>query len=119
MTGPAWNESEGVDSERFIVENSDSELSDEFVDFNEIDDEFLMIEQQPAQTFKEKLASWGVDCRISHIHVNKLLSILKSHPSHSDLPVDVRTLFKTPRKVTLIHMHPGEYFNFFYKLKFL
>ena len=37
------NESEGVDSDTFIVENSDSEFSDEFVDFNEIDDEFFMI----------------------------------------------------------------------------
>lgn len=69
-----------------------------------------MIEQQPTQTLKEKLASWGVDFRIPHVHVNKLLSILKSHPCHSDLPVDARTFLKTPRKVTLIT--PGEYFHF-------
>lgn len=69
-----------------------------------------MIEQQPTQTLKEKLASWGVDFRIPHVHVNKLLSILKSHPCHSDLPVDARTFLKTPRKVTLIT--PGENFHF-------
>jgi hypothetical protein len=37
-------------------------------------------------------------------------SILKSHPCHSDLPVDARTFLKTPRKVTFIT--PGEYFHF-------
>ena len=72
-----------------------------------------MIEQQPTQRFKEKLDSWGVDCRVPHVHVNKLLPILKSHPSHSDLAVDARTLFKTPRKLTLFPMHPREYFHFY------
>ena len=101
-----------VDSDNFIVGHSDSELSDDFIDFNDADGPLLFIEQQPQQTFKEKLASWGVDCRVPHVHVNKLLSILKSHPCHADLPVDARTLLKTPRKVSLIPMHPGEYFHF-------
>jgi hypothetical protein len=36
----------------------------------------------------------------------------KSHPCHSNLPVDARSLLKTKRNVSLIPMHPGEYYHF-------
>ena len=68
--------------------------------------------QKPPATFREQLAAWAVQPGVLHVHVNGLLEILRTHPCHSDLPTDVRTLLKTPRKVQLTKMHPGEYFHF-------
>lgn len=62
--------------------------------------------------FKDMLASWAVLPGIKHVHVNKLLSVLRQHPCHADLPVDVRTLIKTPRVVVLHDVHPGKYYHF-------
>ena len=76
------------------------------------DDALIVTEEQPPRSFKDKLACWSVSCRVPHVHVNKLLSVLKSHPCHSDLPVDARSLLKTKRIVSLIPKHPDEYYHF-------
>ncbi|XP_045027914.1 uncharacterized protein LOC116933685 [Daphnia magna] len=80
------------------LSESDPELNE---DFDYIDDSLIAIEieEQPR-------------CGVPHVHINKLLSVLKSHPCHSDLPVDARSLLKTKRNVFLIPMHPGEYYHF-------
>lgn len=93
------------------LSESDPELND---DFDYIDDSLIAIEieEQPPHSFKDQLASWAVSCGVPHVHINKLLSVLKSHPCHSDLPVDARSLLKTKRNVSLIPMHPGEYYHF-------
>ena len=75
-------------------------------------DENTNIAVEQSLSFREQLASWAVLPGVFHVHVNQLLSILRSHPCHSDLPKDVRTLLKTPRKVHVQKMHPGEYFGF-------
>ncbi|KZR98020.1 Uncharacterized protein APZ42_006773, partial [Daphnia magna] len=93
------------------LSESDPELNE---DFDYIDDSLIAIEieEQPLHSFKDQLASWAVSCGVPHVHINKLLSVLKSHPCHSDLPVDARSLLKTKRNVSLIPMHPGEYYHF-------
>jgi hypothetical protein len=83
-------------------------------DFDYIDDSLIAIkiEEQPPRLFKDQLASRAVSCGVPHEHINKLLPVLESHPCHSDLPVDARSLLKTKRNVSLIPMHPGEYYHF-------
>jgi hypothetical protein len=70
------NVDNAVDRGSCIIDRSDSESSDDFVKYNEIDDSLVQIEQQRPQTFKDMLASWTVNCGVPHVHVNKLLSIL-------------------------------------------
>lgn len=75
------------------------------------DDSDVFLVETPL-SFREQLASWAVLPGVFHVHVNKLLAILKTHPCHSDLPSDVRSLLKTPRKIAIKKMPPGEYFSF-------
>ena len=87
------------------------------LDWQDVEDVFCVDENtdiavEQSLSFREQLASWAVLPGVFHVHVNQLLSILRSHPCHSDLPKDVRTLLKTPRKVHVQKMHPGEYFGF-------
>ncbi|EFX84652.1 hypothetical protein DAPPUDRAFT_99620 [Daphnia pulex] len=93
------------------LSESDPELNE---DFDYIDDSLIAIEieEQPPHSFKDQFASWAVSCGVPHVHINKLLSVLKSHPCHSDFPVDAHSFLKTKRNVSLIPMHPGEYYHF-------
>ncbi|KAK4006643.1 hypothetical protein OUZ56_011801 [Daphnia magna] len=63
-------------------------------------------------SFRDKLASWAVLPGVKHVHVNKLLALLRTHSCHSDLPSDVRSLIGTPRVVVLHEVHPGHYYHF-------
>ena len=105
--------------ETSIFSDSDIDDGNSSIDLHweSSDDSVLIFEvdashNDPALTFREQLANWAVLPGVHHVHVNKLLSILKSHPCHSSLPSDVRTLLKTPRKVQLTKVHPGEYYHF-------
>lgn len=49
---------------------------------------------------------WAIQNRISHCAVSSLLQILVKY-GH-DLPIDDRTLFKTPKQVDIIKMTPEE-----------
>ncbi|KAI9562442.1 hypothetical protein GHT06_009872 [Daphnia sinensis] len=77
-----------------FLNDSDPELNK---DFDYIDDSLIAIEieEQPPHSFKDQLATWAVSCGVPHVHINKLLSVLKYHPN-----------------VSLIPMHPGEYYHF-------
>uniref|UniRef100_A0A8D8YPD0 Transposase domain-containing protein n=1 Tax=Cacopsylla melanoneura TaxID=428564 RepID=A0A8D8YPD0_9HEMI len=57
--------------------------------------------------------SHNVDCRA----VTDLLKILK--PYHNELPLDYRTLMKTPRQSVIQEMHPGQYIHFGFKSAFI
>ena len=54
---------------------------------------------------KEKLAEWAVNCDVPKLTVGALLRVLK--PYHPELPIDARTLSRTPRIGHEIATLPG------------
>ncbi|XP_029173431.1 uncharacterized protein LOC114942276 [Nylanderia fulva] len=64
-------------------------------------------------SLSDKLRCWTVQNNVSHRSVNALLKILSLH-GHSDLPIDVRTLMKTPRNTSykIQPMNDGYYVHF-------
>lgn len=63
-------------------------------------------------SFRDKLASWAVSEQISHVALQSLLKILKTHLCHSELPSDPRALLRTPRNTIVKEVHPGFYWHY-------
>ncbi|KYN04984.1 hypothetical protein ALC62_04129, partial [Cyphomyrmex costatus] len=56
------------------------------------------------------LQEWAIKNRISHVALNELMTGLKF--KYSELPSDARSLLKTPRKVNVRDVKPGQYYHF-------
>ena len=65
-----------------------------------------------ASQLKKDLARWAVKIQLLHTHLNEHLWLLAKHLPHYHLPIDARTLLKTPRKTKLQLMAPGKYYHF-------
>lgn len=94
------------------VNGSDLEATVDFVvreNFNDSDVNETIIN---SPSFFTWLSKWAVEFGVNHAQVNGLLILLRSHGCHSDLPCDACAPLKTPRKVFLEEMHPGEYYHF-------
>ncbi|CAG9763555.1 unnamed protein product [Ceutorhynchus assimilis] len=64
-----------------------------------------------AQTINFSLTKWALQHGIRHVAMNDLLKILK--PYHHTLPLDSRTLLRTPKKISSIRdVYPGQYYHF-------
>ncbi|KZS04651.1 Uncharacterized protein APZ42_032358 [Daphnia magna] len=87
-----------IDEANASVAESDSDSTDNSVEIDVDDNALVVIEENPPQTFKDQLSSWGIDCGVPRVHLNKLLTILKTHDCHYELPSDACSLLKTPRK---------------------
>lgn len=62
--------------------------------------------------FPEKLAHAFLSTGMNHVQSTRILRVLKTHPCHSDLPSDSRTLLKTPRTSPATKIvEPGEYLH--------
>ena len=61
----------------------------------------------------DDLRRWTIQSEVSHRNVNTLLTILRKHGSNN-LPVDVRTLLRTPRNPSsqIIAINGGKYVHF-------
>ncbi|CAH1170530.1 unnamed protein product [Phaedon cochleariae] len=59
---------------------------------------------------KIQLANWALHHNITHSAISDLLHILK--PMNTFLPIDARTLLKTPRMNKLLRVEPGQYHHF-------
>lgn len=59
---------------------------------------------------RSDLASWCVNNDIPRIAASKLLKILRNH-NIEGLPLDSRTLLKTPRTITIEELDPGMYIH--------
>lgn len=57
-----------------------------------------------------QLGKWALENNITQLAFTKLLHILK--PVHPELPLDARTLLKTPRDLVLKTVEPGQYYHF-------
>ncbi|KAJ8970641.1 hypothetical protein NQ314_001092 [Rhamnusium bicolor] len=75
--------------------------------FDIVEDSFP---NQSNKSLSYQLSEWALTHQITHVALNDLLKILKPH--HDDLPVDARTLLKTPRKTDIEIVQPGHYYHF-------
>uniref|UniRef100_T1IVZ4 Uncharacterized protein n=1 Tax=Strigamia maritima TaxID=126957 RepID=T1IVZ4_STRMM len=58
----------------------------------------------------DELRRWALLNKVSHLATTSLLKLLKPH--HSELPVDARTLLKTPRRINISRrVDPGQYIH--------
>jgi hypothetical protein len=78
-------------------------------DDDDLYDEQLSGEQLPLAA---KLADWAVEDSVALTSVSKLLAILQ--PYHNSLPLDARTLLKTPRNYEIRNLanSEGQYYHF-------
>jgi len=83
----------------FIFEESTSSLSDDSINITD-------------STFKNDLATWAVQYRISHIALRALLQRLKQHSCFAKLLLDARSILKTPRKQEIRIVLLGIYYHF-------
>jgi hypothetical protein len=58
----------------------------------------------------EHLRDWAIQHKITHTAVNALLQVM--HADHSDLPLDARTLLKTPTAITVKKVAGGSFYYF-------
>lgn len=56
------------------------------------------------------LQEWALKNRISHVALNELMTGIKY--KYPKLPSDARSLLKTPRKVNVQNVTPGQYYHF-------
>lgn len=89
-------------SERINSLINDFEYDDSFEQFS--DGEFLT---DKTEDLKDSLRRWAVDRGIAKTHVNGLLSMLKSS-GFAFLPIDSRTLLKTPVNVPIDILSNGK-----------
>lgn len=88
----------------FISNNSDT---DSDCNCSECMNSFYSTKNTNKDLFISELKQWASECNIALNHLSKLLHILKKHDI--DVPVDARTVLKTPRLVTTNLIKPGEY----------
>lgn len=111
-------EDENIDPHFEIVDHDvESLTSEENVSVDDFEEEQVNVVinssdfEESDLSFRYKLASWAVLPGVKNVHVKKLLALLRTHPCHSDLPADVRSLIGTPRIVVVHEVHPGHYFH--------
>jgi len=68
------------------------------------------IQCENVSNFENKLQKWVLQYNVSRNCVNDLLGILRSEGF--ELPKDVRTLMKTPKKHDVADLDPGKYIHF-------
>lgn len=62
-------------------------------------------------SYKQELARWAVDHNISQRALSSLLQINRKHNFGEDLPLDARTLLKTPRETLTVPVDGGAYYH--------
>lgn len=63
------------------------------------------------ENIRESLRTWSVQFNITNVALSALLCILRTHKCF-DLPLDARTLLKTPSNVEFKYVAPGHYYHF-------
>lgn len=67
--------------------------------------------QQQKTSLSLDLSGWALKHNIPHVAVNDLLKVLQQ-PMHNELPLDARTLLKTPKQNNVQVIEPGTYYHF-------
>lgn len=58
------------------------------------------------------IAKWAIRNNITHMALDDLLKNLSKHPQFKELPIDSRTLLKTPTKTIIKEIKGGSYYHF-------
>ncbi|CAI6369656.1 unnamed protein product [Macrosiphum euphorbiae] len=58
------------------------------------------------------IAKWAIQNNITRMALDDLLKNLSKYPQFKELPIDSRTLLKTPTKTIIKEMKGGSYYNF-------
>jgi len=77
----------------------------------QIDNSINILSNVNKANLQKQLSQWATQHNIKQIALTHLLKILKLH-INDDLPIDARTLLKTPRTTIIKEVIPGEYFHF-------
>jgi len=64
------------------------------------------------KNFKSLLRNWAVTNNINHVALTGLFKVLRTHECFSNLPVDARTLLRTPKSTNIKTVLPGLYSYF-------
>lgn len=84
-------------------------------DVEEVEENLNVRSDTTEASFALKLAKWANDVNLPHVHLNKLLNVLKDVQSLEELrklPKDARTLLHTPSSIMKRVVPPGEYVHF-------
>lgn len=104
-------------SENESSEQSCDETNSSFVSANDIILETINLSvtdlesQEKKLDFKDGLRNWAIQYNIPHNALSDLLVLLKNTVSN-DLPLDARTLLRTPSQISLKIVEPGHYYHF-------
>jgi len=96
--------------ERMQAVDSDTDEDSEFSDSDK-DREFLQENSDPLDILSE-LRVWSVNNNVTHSQLRELLKVLKKFKGFEDLPVDSRTVLRTPRVNLASACSPGQYVHF-------
>lgn len=98
IINPPIDDNASLNPEHINIINQENNFSTHNNDLNTIIP-FQFNSNSKELPFNELLATWKVKERISHTSLRSLLKVLQTHPCHSDLPNDPRTLLNTPRSM--------------------
>lgn len=75
-----------------------------------VPEEHIIDKNNNANDLSSKLKSWIINFNVPRTTVTNLLHVLKEY--HPELPLDYRSLLKTPKQSTLYKLDTGEYVHF-------
>lgn len=87
-----------------------SHISENLLSLHDCVDKDHELDYTDGGFLKCQLSEWVVKHNITHTAANDLLKLLKPH--HPNLPTDVRTLLRTPKKHVLRNIEPCAYYHF-------
>lgn len=99
-----------IENNDYLFDNSDNVYEECFINFNippVITNSESLSESTHVLDLKTSLTQWILKFKIPHVAANNLLQILA--PLNPDLPLDCRTLLKTPVKTIIKKLENGEY----------
>ena len=69
-----------------------------------------------SNSLKSVITTWAIECNINHVSISKLLHAIREDVPTLSLPLDPRTLLKTPRSTKVDCIGGGQYIHFGIKL---
>jgi len=98
--------------EDFTVSIADNNGHTDIWNESECDESELIDSCTGNVRFRDKLAQWATTHNISHIALKQLLCIVREDFPDLDIPVDPRTLLKTPRHLNIVEQVNGQFYHF-------
>lgn len=111
IINPPIDDNASLNPENINIINQENNFSTHNNDLNTIIP-FKFNSNSKELPLNELLATWAVKERISHTSLRSLLKVLQTHPCHSNLPNDPRTLLNTPRSMQIKEINFGHYWHY-------